>query len=108
MEFFKNNYIKTSKIFLTFIFIFSVSCGDAAKILRNEKIQTTDEFLVKKKDPLILPPDFDKVPEPGSISKTQKSQKDEFKNILKKQKSNSVKKKGTSTTEQSILKQITK
>ena len=34
------------------IFFFLVSCGglkDAGKVLRNEKIKTTDEFLVKKK-----------------------------------------------------------
>ena len=33
------------------------SCGgfsDASKVLQNEKITNTDEFLVKKRDPLIL------------------------------------------------------
>ena len=43
------------------------SMEDVGKVLRNEKIKTTDEFLVKKKEPLILPPDYDKMPEPGSI-----------------------------------------
>ena len=51
-------------IFLSFLVLLS-SCfcsnlNEAGKILRNEKIIPTDEFLVKKKEPLILPPDYDK------------------------------------------------
>ena len=42
-----------NKITLIFIIIFLLnSCGgfkEAGKVLRNEKIRTTDEFLVKKK-----------------------------------------------------------
>ena len=34
-----------------------------------KKLKTTDEFLVKKKDPLVLPPDYNKIPEPGSLKK---------------------------------------
>ena len=44
---------------------------EAGQVLRNEKVKTTDEFLVKKKQPLILPPDYDKIPNPGSSNKTQ-------------------------------------
>ena len=43
--------------FLLIILITLVSCGsveEAGKVLRNEKIKTTDEFLVKKRKPLIL------------------------------------------------------
>ena len=42
-----------------------VSLKDAGKVLRNEKIKTTDEFLIKKKDALTIPPDFNKVLKPG-------------------------------------------
>ena len=55
---------------LLIVLTFLVSCGslkEAGKVLRNEKTNTTDEFLVKKKQPLVLPPEFDKIPEPGSI-----------------------------------------
>ena len=47
--------------FLLIILITLVSCGsveEAGKVLRNEKIKTTDEFLVKKRKPLVLPPDY--------------------------------------------------
>ena len=43
------------KFNLILLFIFIISCGsaeDVKKVLKNEKIRTTDEFLVKKKDPL--------------------------------------------------------
>ena len=48
-----------------------ISCSgfkDAGKVLRNEKITTTDEFLIKKRDPLVLPPDFREIPKPKSQS----------------------------------------
>ena len=65
-------------LLLLFFFILITSCGglsDAGKVLRNEKKANTDEFLVKKKNPLVLPPEYDKIPEPGSLS--QKKQTDE-------------------------------
>ena len=40
------------------------SMGEARKALGGEKRTTTDEFLVKKKDPLILPPDYENLPIP--------------------------------------------
>ena len=33
--------------------------------------ETSDEFLVKKKDPLVLPPDFEKLPLPNSKKKAE-------------------------------------
>ena len=55
---------------------------EVGEVLRNEKTNSTDEFLVKKRDPLILPPDYSEIPEPGSISKnTPKEEK--IKEILK-------------------------
>ena len=58
----KKNFL----IILTSLVLLSCSgLQDAAKVLRNEKIKSTDEFLVKKKDPLILPPDYDRLPTPG-------------------------------------------
>ena len=51
---------------------------EAGQVLRNEKIKTNDEFLVKKKQPLILPPDYDKIPAPGSSSINQNNDKDKI------------------------------
>ena len=60
--------------FLVLISFLLASCSgvsDAGKVLRNEKVKTTDEFLVKKRQPLVLPPNFNEIPEPGSIKKKQ-------------------------------------
>tara|TARA_B100000900_G_scaffold289896_1_gene248762 strand:- start:160 stop:411 length:252 start_codon:yes stop_codon:yes gene_type:complete len=52
---------------------------DAAKVLKNEKIRTTDEFLVKKREPLVLPPDYNELPKPRQ--KNTKKDIDEKKKI---------------------------
>lgn len=88
-----------------------ISCGglkDAGSVLRNEKTKTTDEFLVKKKDPLLLPPDFDKIPEPGSITQNIENDEEKILKILKVPKSKSSSKIKPSSIEESILNKIGK
>ncbi len=98
------------KFNLIIILFFLYACGgfgDAAKVLRNEKINTTDEFFVKKKEPLVLPPDYNKLPSPGSLKKSKKNEEEKIKTILKapsKQDHNS----GSSSIEKSIIDKIRK
>ena len=99
--------MKKTNITLILLFFLLVSCGNAGKILRNEKITTTDEFLVKKKGPLVLPPDYEKIPVPGYTSKKEESEEDKIKKIL--QSSNKSKpKKKSSSIENTILENIRK
>ena len=61
-----------------------VACStfqDVGKVLRNEKIRTNDEFLIEKKEPLVVPPNANELPEPES--KSTKSSKNPLKKILK-------------------------
>ena len=58
------------KVFcIIIIALFTASCGDTLgavkRGLTGEKNKSADEFLVRKKDPLILPPDFENLPIPG-------------------------------------------
>ena len=57
---------KITSIILLFAFL--TSCGgtfDSVKRgLTGAKKSSADEFLVKKKDPLILPPDYENLPNP--------------------------------------------
>jgi len=50
------------------LFVFLASCGgtfDSVKRgLTGAKKNSADEFLVKKKDPLVLPPDYENLPSP--------------------------------------------
>tara|TARA_X000000950_G_C13713760_1_gene577298 strand:+ start:82 stop:390 length:309 start_codon:yes stop_codon:yes gene_type:complete len=99
-----------NKIKLIFITIFILnSCGgvkEAGKVLRNEKIRTTDEFLVKKKDPLELPPNYNELPEPGSIPKN-KTENEKIKELFKTNKNSSNKnKEKESSLEKTILNKI--
>tara|TARA_B100000575_G_C23102694_1_gene636298 strand:- start:163 stop:471 length:309 start_codon:yes stop_codon:yes gene_type:complete len=100
------------KIFLSFfIFILLNSCGgfdDAAKVLKNEKTRTTDEFLVKKREPLVLPPDFDKLPEPGLKNKKDNDKNDKIKDLLKVKEDSRDQINSQSSTENSILEKIRK
>ncbi len=94
-------------LIISFLTFSCSSLKDAGSILRNEKTKTTDEFLVKKKDPLVLPPNYEKIPEPGSIEQKKDNEEDKIKKILKAPKTKDVSKK-SSSVEQSILNEIRK
>lgn len=97
--------------FSIIVLAFLVSCSnlnEAGKILRNQKTNTNDEFLVKKKEPLIMPPDLDKIPEPESLKNNKENEEEKIKKILKIPKSSSVKNNSNSSTEDSIIDKINK
>ena len=96
------------RIYLILLIFFLTSCSsfeEAGKILRNEKITTNDEFLVRKKEPLILPPDYKKMPVPGSVLKKENDEKQKIKKILKAPKENKKNTK-SSSIEKSIKNKI--
>ena len=81
----KNNY----PIFLL-IFLFLLSgCQDVKKGFTGKNIDQGEEFLVIKKNPLVVPPDFEKMPLPkNEIDKTnsikvENDQVSEFEKLLK-------------------------
>ena len=101
--------LKSSAISFFIIILFNScsSLSDAGKVLRNDKTTTNDEFLIKKKDPLTQPPDFETIPKPGeNLKKTDES------SIRKMLKNNggepSKSKTQPSSTEDSIINQINK
>ena len=54
-------------IYIMLIIFFVTSCGTMGSIKRGltgEKKLSTDEFMVEKKDPLIMPPDYENLPTP--------------------------------------------
>ena len=55
-------------ISIILLFAFLTSCADTfdsvKRGLTGAKKSSADEFLVKKKDPLILPPDYENLPNP--------------------------------------------
>jgi len=95
---------------LLIIIVTLTSCTNfenAGKVLRNEKIKTTDEFLVKKRKPLILPPDYNELPVPGEKISEETSEDEKIKRILKSPKKQEIKS-NSSSTERSIIDKIRK
>lgn len=102
--------MKNIQIFFLILLLLT-SCGglkDAGKVLRNEKTSTTDEFLVKKRNPLVLPPNYEEIPEPGSLSKKNQGEQEKIKKILKVPETKESLKKKSSSIEESILDRIRK
>ena len=99
--------MRAHNLLLLLLFLLS-NCGglsDAGKVLRNEKIRTTDEFLVKKRDPLVLPPDYRKIPQPGNKDINEETTDKKIKEILKVDEEDKSRK-NSSSVEDSILKKI--
>ena len=96
------------KIFTVSLFLFSCSGGlEGFKLKR--KSMSGDEFLIEKKDPLVLPPDFSKLPNPEEdIEETEKEESQieiEFKNDNSENENTD---KSTTSLEKSILEKIQK
>ena len=51
-------------LFLTIIFFTFQSCQTVKEGFTSQKKKSTDEFLVEKKSPLVMPPDFNELPLP--------------------------------------------
>ena len=53
------------KLFILILFIPLFSCQSVKDALTGKKYESSDEFLVIKKNPLVVPPDFQSLPEPN-------------------------------------------
>ena len=76
--------MKNFKVLVLFILILTTlnSCGTVKEAFSTQKKNSTDEFLVEKKNPLKLPPDFDELPIPNQDSDEQNNDEDELKELL--------------------------
>jgi len=98
-------------IYLIALIFLVTSCSDTLgsvkRGLSGEKVKSTDEFLVKKKDPLVLPPDFENLPAPSEREEAL-GEVTNIKKTLKKTSSSESTSSTGSSTEDSILQQIRK
>ena len=49
------------------IFLILISCGTLKEGFSNQKKNNSDEFLVEKKAPLVMPPDYNELPIPKDV-----------------------------------------
>jgi hypothetical protein len=86
----KTNY----PIFLLIFLLIVSGCQDVKKGLSGKNIDQGEEFLVIKKNPLVVPPDFEKMPIPkneiekSNSIKVENNQDSDFKKLLKTQDQN--------------------
>ena len=108
--------MRSGKILFSLIIVsilFS-GCSDVSEGFKGKKIDQGEEFLINKKNPLVVPPDFDKLPEPVSDNSIDSITADEnLDNDIKKifEENVGIKTKnesddGSNSTEESILKKI--
>ena len=102
--------MKQHKIYIVILIaIFLSSCGTLKEGFTNQKKNNTDEFLIEKKSPLVMPPDYNELPIPDEENIENDS--NEIKSLISKSKNIESEKKldeKKSTFENSILKKIKK
>ena len=69
-------------IILSNLFLFLLSCGTLKDGFSNQKKNNSDEFLVEKKTPLVMPPNYNELPEPKINQQEIKKEKNPIKSLL--------------------------
>ena len=103
---------KKKTIFLILLIFLVTSCADSwsnvKRGLTGTKQKSTDEFLVQKKDPLILPPDFDSLPSPADKEEEREEMSSFEKTFKQESETETTASSAGSSAEDSIMKQIRK
>lgn len=104
--------MRWSNILILFsIILFLYSCSSISEGFSNNKKNSSDEFLVEKKSPLVMPPDFNDLPSPKTGEENSNIKENEIKKLLT-DKGSEVSidnsKKGNSSFENELLKKIKK
>ena len=73
---------KFKKLILFSFIIVLTSCSSLKSTFVNEKKNNTDEFLVEKKSPLVMPPDYNELFIPNEKKEQQDKNKNEFKTLV--------------------------
>ena len=102
---------KIKKIFIYFLLLFPlVSCKSIQKSLTPQKKSGSEEFLVEKKSPLVMPPSYNQLPVP-KINTNNKQKKIDIKEMVTGVESSNTEKNEInkkSSVEELILKSIKK
>ncbi len=63
--------------------IFLNGCNTLKDGFRSQKKNSVDEFLVEKKSPLVMPPDFDELPLPNEVNEnSEEAEKTDIKSLI--------------------------
>jgi hypothetical protein len=99
-----NNF---KKFIILNILLILCSCGTFKEGFTNQKKNSTDEFLVEKKSPLIMPPSYGELPVPSNEKTSKKNKTNNIKSLIYKKNDEKLENVDTDENfEQSILKKI--
>ena len=76
--------IKNKIIVIISFLLFLSGCGVVKEGFKSPKQKTSDEFLVEKKSPLIMPPNFNELPIPKSSNQKNKKNNNTIENLISK------------------------
>ena len=97
------------KYFFLILLFFLCSCQNVKNALTGKKFENSDEFLVIKKNPLVLPPNFNDLPTPKDVVETTQIEniENEIEDLLSSVKDNEeVSESSSSNTESFVLEKI--
>lgn len=103
--------MKYFKLLIFFqLILFLYSCSTVKEGFTNQKKSSSDEFLVEKKSPLVMPPDYNDLPVPDQNMETSETNENKIKDLVTKNENengeNNNSEDGNLDIEQSILKKI--
>ena len=99
--------MKKFKFFLTIvIFGLTSSCGVLSEGFKSPKQNKSDEFLVEKKSPLKLPPDYDQLPTPLETNNEEIEKELSIEKMIKDNKNKTKKSNSNSSLEEIVLDKI--
>ena len=103
--------MKYFKLLIFFqLILFLYSCSTVKEGFTNQKKSSSDEFLVEKKSPLVMPPDYNDLPVPDQNKETAETNENKIKDLVTKNGNengeNNNSEDGNLDIEQSILKKI--
>ena len=96
------------KIFLILSLLILLSSCGVGKALAPQKKSGSDEFLVKKKSPLTMPPSYGELPTPSEKEQRPEEEKTDIRKILTGKKSKTLETNSSNKIENLILKEINK
>ena len=94
---------------ITLISLFStilISCGAVKEGFTNQKKNNTDEFLVEKKAPLVMPPNYNELPVPKDKEAIESSDSNSVKKLITKTKKNTSSNKSSDSSNESLENKI--
>ena len=103
--------MKIFKILILLSFIsFFTSCGTLKEGFSNQKKNNNDEFLVEKKSPLIMPPDYNELPIPNTETSGAENEENPIKSLVTNEENildkSNVKNSESKDIEESLLEKI--